>query len=160
MRETVDDQPYFAEVFPRFCEWLAKRGYFDKPGKSSFVTCGNWDFKTMLPSLCELDDVTLPDQFKQWIELKYTFCESTGYYSKGLKDVLARLNLPLEGRLHSGIDDVKNTVSIILALQEKYNTQFKITSSLMTSALNLSSYGQNGVTRNVLEKKKKHVTVC
>ncbi|KYN13480.1 hypothetical protein ALC57_14326 [Trachymyrmex cornetzi] len=68
--ETVDDQPYFADVFS-------------------------------------------------------IFCESTGYYPKGLKDMLARLNVPLkEGRLHSGIDNVKNMVSIILPLKEKYNTQF------------------------------------
>lgn len=149
MQEMVDDQPYFADVFPKFCEWLTKGGYFDKPEKSSFVTCGNWDLKTMLPSQCDLDGITLSDQFKQWIDLKSSFCESTGYYPKSLKDMIARLNLPLKGRLHSGIDDVKNMVSIILALKEKHNTQFKNTSSLTISAINLSSCGQTGVTRNV-----------
>jgi len=152
MQETVDDQPHFADVFPKFCEWLTKGGYFDKSEKSSFVTCGNWDLKTMLPSQCDLDGITLPDQFKQWIDLKCTFCESTGYYPKSLKDMLARLNLPLKGRQHSGIDDVKNMVSIILALQEKHNTQFKITSSLTTSAINSNNYGQIGVARNVAKK--------
>jgi len=152
MQETVDDQPYFADVFPRFCEWLTEGEYFDKSEKSSFVTCGNWDLKTMLPSQCDLDGITLPDQFKQWIDLKYTFCESTGYYPKSLKDMLARLNLPLKGRLHSGIDDVKNMVSIILALKEKHNTQFNVTSSLTTSAINLKNYEQTGVARNVVKK--------
>jgi len=156
MQEMVDDQPHFTDVFPRFCDWLTEGGYFDKPEKSSFVTCGNWDLKTMLPNQCDLDGITLPDQFKQWVELKYTFCESTGYYPKSLKNMLARLNLPLKGRLHSGIDDVKNMVSIIVALKEKYNTQFKITSSLATSAINLTnnlnSYGQTGVAKNVMKK--------
>ncbi|TGZ47513.1 ERI1 exoribonuclease 3 [Temnothorax longispinosus] len=158
MQETVDDQPYFADVFPRFCEWLTKGGYLDESERSSFVTCGNWDLKTMLPSQCDLDGIALPDQFKQWIDLKYTFCESVGYYPKGLRDMLVRLNLPLKGRLHSGIDDVKNMVSIILALKERYNTQFKITSSLTTSAINSSSYEHTGVARSVA--KKKHVIVC
>lgn len=151
MQETVDDQPHFADVFPRFCDWLTDRGYFDKPEKSSFVTCGNWDLKTMLPSQCDLDGIALPDQFKQWIDLKHTFCESTGYYPKSLKDMLARLDLPLKGRLHSGIDDVNNMVSIIVNLKEKYNAQFKITSSLATSAIHLS-YGQTGVARSVSGK--------
>ncbi|XP_011166656.1 ERI1 exoribonuclease 3 [Solenopsis invicta] len=152
MQETVDGQPYFVDVFPIFCEWLTKRGYFDRPEKSSFVTCGNWDLKTMLPNQCDLDGIAPPDQFKQWIDLKHMFCESTGYYPKSLKDMLARLNMPLKGRLHSGIDDVKNMISIMLALKEKYNTQFKITSSLTTSAINFRHYEQTEVARNVSKK--------
>lgn len=147
MQETVDDQPYFVNVFSKFREWLVEGGYFDKSDKSSFVTCGNWDLKTMLPNQCNLDNIILPDEFKQWIELKHTFCESTGYYPRNLKDMLARLDLPLQGRLHSGIDDVKNIVSIIQALKERYNTQFKITSSLTKSALGLSNYKQSEVRR-------------
>lgn len=144
MQETVDDQPCFAQVFSNFCEWLTKGRYFDN---SSFVTCGNWDLKIMLPNQCDLDGIALPDQFKQWIDLKHTFCESTGYYPKGLKDMLVRLNLPLQGRLHSGIDDVNNMISIIETLKEKYNTQFKLTSTLTSSAINLRNYEQNRVTR-------------
>lgn len=142
-QETLNNQPGFPDVFSKFCEWLTEGGYFDTPNKSSFVTCGNWDLKTMLPSQCDLDGITLSDQFKQWIELKYTFCESTGYYPRSLKDMLARLNLPLQGRLHSGIDDVKNIISIIQALKGKHNTQFEITSTLTTSAINMRSYGQS-----------------
>lgn len=135
MQETVNDQPYFTEVFPSFCEWLTKGGYFDN-ANSSFVTCGNWDLKIMLPNQCNLDGITLPDQFKQWIDLKYTFCESTGYYPKSLKDMLMRLNLPLQGHLHSGIDDVNNMISIIQTLKKRHNTQFKLTSTLTNSVVN------------------------
>ncbi|XP_011874969.1 PREDICTED: ERI1 exoribonuclease 3 [Vollenhovia emeryi] len=152
MQETVDDQPHFADTFPRFCEWLKEGGYVDEAGKSSFVTCGNWDLKIMLPSQCDLDGIALPDQFKQWIDLKYTFCESTGYYPKSLRDMLMRLNLPLRGRLHSGIDDVGNMVSVMLALKEKHNTEFNITSSLTTSPINLNNYGQTGAARDVAKK--------
>jgi len=44
----------------------------------------------MLPNQYNLNGITLPDQFKQWIDLKYIFCESTGY-PKNLKDMLVRL---------------------------------------------------------------------
>ncbi|GAB1864589.1 Prion protein-interacting protein [Camponotus japonicus] len=147
MQEMVDDQPCFADVFSKFREWLIEGGYFDRSDKSSFITCGNWDLKTMLPNQCNLDNITLPDEFKQWIELKHTFCDSTGYYPRSLKDMLVRLDLPLQGRLHSGIDDVKNMVSIIQVLKERYNTQFKITTSLTNSALGLSNHKQSEVRR-------------
>lgn len=147
MQEMVDNQPCFVDVFSKFREWLTKGGYFDRSDKSSFVTCGNWDLKTMLPNQCKLDNITLPDEFKQWIELKHTFCDSTGYYPKNLKDMLLRLDLPLQGRLHSGIHDVKNIVSIIQDLKERYNTQFKITSSLTNSTLGLNNHKQSQVTR-------------
>ncbi|KAL0121901.1 hypothetical protein PUN28_007004 [Cardiocondyla obscurior] len=152
MQETVNDQLYFADVFPKFCEWLTKGEYFGKPEKSTFVTCGNWDLKTMLPSQCDLDGLILPDYFKQWIDLKHTFCDATGYYPKSLKDMLVRLNIPLKGHLHSGIDDVTNMVSIILALKENYNLLFKTTSSLTTSTLNVRNYEQIEVKRNASKK--------
>lgn len=142
-QDMVNDQPYFPEVFSRFCEWLQKGGYFDEPNKSTFVTCGNWDLKVMLPNQCHLDGITLPDQFKQWIDLKHTFSESKMYYPKNLQDMLVRLNLPLQGRLHSGIDDVKNMIAIIQALHKNHNVQFQNTSSLITSALKLKDYKRN-----------------
>ncbi|XP_014468220.1 PREDICTED: ERI1 exoribonuclease 3 [Dinoponera quadriceps] len=148
MQDMVENQPSFPDVFSRFCEWLAKRGYFDESDKSTFVTCGNWDLKVMLPNQCNLDDIALPDQFKQWIDLKHTFSEFVMYYPRSLQDMLARLNLPLQGRLHSGIDDVKNMITVIQALQEKHNAQFKITSSLATSVLNLK-YKENTVKKKV-----------
>lgn len=137
IQDMVDNQPHFPDVFSKFCEWLTKEGYFDKPNKSTFVTCGNWDLKVMLPNQCNLENIVLPDQFKQWIDLKHVYSEYSMYYPKSLLDMLVRLNLPQHGRLHSGIDDVKNMVAIIQTLQQKHNVQFKITSSLMTSALNL-----------------------
>lgn len=154
MQDMVDDQPRFPEVFSKFCEWLTKGRYFDESNKSTFVTCGNWDLKVMLPSQCDLDGIVLPDQFKQWIDLKHTFSEFVRYYPRSLRDMLARLNLPLQGRLHSGIDDVKNMVAIIQALQEKHNAQFKNTSSLTSSALSLKQYDENSKEESVAKEKK------
>ncbi|KAH0955653.1 hypothetical protein HN011_001153 [Eciton burchellii] len=147
IQQTVDDQPYFTEVFARFIEWLQKGGYFDRH-QSAFVTNGNWDLRVMLPIQCNLDNIVLPDQFKEWIELKQIFCETTGYFPWSLKDMLAQLNLPLQGRLHSGIDDVKNMISIIQTLRNNHNTQFKINSSLTSSALNFSAKGSKGGKNN------------
>lgn len=137
IQNMVENQPYFPDVFSRFCEWLTKGQYFDRTDKSSFVTCGNWDLKVMLLNQCNLDGITLPEHFKQWIDLKYTFCESTGYYPRSLRDMLIRLDLPQQGNLHSGIDDVKNMITIMQTLKEKHNAQFTITSTLTKSALNL-----------------------
>lgn len=146
MQEMLNDQPCFPDVFSRFREWLTKGRYFDATDKSAFVMCGNWDLKVMLPNQCDLDGIELPEQFKQWIDLKQTFCESTGYYPRSLKDMLVRLNLPLQGRLHSGIGDVKNMIAIIQALKKKHNVQFKFTSALTIPTMKLKNYEQNGIT--------------
>lgn len=126
----VESQAHFPETFHEFSQWLQEHGYVAKEENSAFVTCGDWDLKIMLPAQCALDNLTLPEHFKKWINLKETFCIAMQYYPRTLSNMLARLDIPLKGRLHSGIDDSENMVKIIQCLHSKYNSQFKITSSL------------------------------
>lgn len=128
IQEMVDDRPYFPEVFHKFCSWLDQHNYFKDDNSCAFVTCGDWDLRVMLPEQCDLDNITLPVHFKKWINLKCTFCEVTQYYPRSLKDMFFYLKFPMEGRLHSGIDDVNNMVKIIQALSN-YNAEFKINSA-------------------------------
>ncbi|XP_026670414.1 26S proteasome non-ATPase regulatory subunit 6 [Ceratina calcarata] len=125
----VEDQPHFPEVFEKFQDWLDENNYFKDGNDCAFLTCGDWDLKMMLPKQCELVDIPVPHRFKRWINLKGAFCDSADYYPRNLVDMLSHLKLPLEGRLHSGIDDVKNMVRIIQTLHSRYNTQFKINSA-------------------------------
>lgn len=129
IQDMVDKQPYFPETFDKFCEWLKEHNYFKEGNDCAFVTCGDWDLKNMLPSQCTLDKVTLPKEFSKWINLKGSFCDATQFYPRSLKDMLAHSKLPLQGKLHSGIDDVENMVRIIQILQSQYNLQFKINSA-------------------------------
>jgi len=129
MQETVDDKPHFPKIFAEFNEWLTEGGFLHGDDTSAFVTCGDWDLKVMLPSQCQLDSLSLPKHFEKWIDLKKSFCEATDYYPSSLKDMLVKLNLRLEGRLHSGIHDAHNMMRIILNIKEKHNAIFSITST-------------------------------
>jgi len=130
MQETIENEDYFPEVFSEFCEWLKDGKYFDEEGKSAFVTCGDWDLKVMLPNQCELDNIELPSYFKEWINLKTTFCSATKYYPRSLQDMLKHLKMEFQGKSHCGIDDVHNIVRVIQALVDKHKAEFIITSNV------------------------------
>ncbi|CAK9799112.1 ERI1 exoribonuclease 3 [Anthophora quadrimaculata] len=125
LQSMVDNQPHFPEVFEKFCKWLKENNLNDK-NDSAFVTCGDWDLKFMLPSQCKLENVSLPAQFSKWINLKSSFCDAVEYYPRHLVDMLSYFDIPLHGKLHSGINDVQNMVNIIQKLHSKYDFEFKI----------------------------------
>nr|CAD7448907.1 unnamed protein product [Timema bartmani] len=47
------------------------------------------------------------------------FVQATGYYPRGIKDMLSRLNLKHKGRLHSGIDDCYNIANILKTIGQE-----------------------------------------
>lgn len=130
VQEMVDDKAYFPEIMKKFNSWIEKGKYFEEKNKSAFVTCGEWDLKVMIPSQCATEKLTVPDYFSEWINLKIVFCNVMKVYPHGIIDMLVRLNIPQIGRLHSGIDDVKNMINIIKSIGTKYNTNFDITSGI------------------------------
>lgn len=130
VQEMIDDKAYFPEIMKQFITWIERGKYFEDINKSAFVTCGDWDLKTMLPSQCETEELIVPNYCFEWINLKKIFCDVIKVYPHGIIDMLARLNIPQIGRLHSGIDDVKNMINIIESLGRNYNTKFDITSGI------------------------------
>lgn len=125
-QEQVDDADDFHEVLHQFIEWI---DFVANPGGSIlFIACGDWDLKTMLPNQCSLSKVSLPEMFTSWCNIKQMYNRHysekirgmhsmkeiiNGNYAhektsvRGMKSLLNRLNLPLIGRHHSGIDDAK-----------------------------------------------------
>ncbi|XP_065219576.1 ERI1 exoribonuclease 3 [Planococcus citri] len=127
-QHAVDNSKEFPEVLDDFKTWLNKH-YGENSNESIFVTCGNWDLRTMLPNQCQLCNLEIPHQMKNWINLKTAFFQATGYYPRSLFDMASRLGIKLEGKLHSGIDDCTNMRRIIKRLSEK-NFAFQETDSL------------------------------
>ena len=82
----------------------------------TFLTCGDWDLKEMLPNQCQKLNITYPEYLKSWINVKKAYFKSIGTYPKGLTTMLEDLNLKLDGRHHSGIDDCKNIAKIVKEL--------------------------------------------
>ncbi|XP_014207555.1 ERI1 exoribonuclease 3 [Copidosoma floridanum] len=138
MQETLDDEDFFPVVFSKFCEWIKNGNYFDEEGKSAFVTCGDWDLKVMLPEQCKLDNIEVPSYFKEWINLKTTFCSATNYYPRGINDMLKHFNMKFQGRNHCGLDDAHNITRLMRVLAERNRPQFIITSNVKDKKFDVS----------------------
>jgi len=125
IQETVENAEPFPPVWDRFKEFLKGQNLWDDPSRYAFITCGAWDLRTMLPQQlsqiistnpsAESDDLLLSTHFQQRvINIKMAFQKKYGYKNaKGMAKMLGALNMHLEGRHHSGIDDCGNILRIV-----------------------------------------------
>ncbi|WAR23916.1 ERI3-like protein [Mya arenaria] len=97
-------------------QWMLDNKLLDPEVKSLFVTCGDWDLKTMLPSQSEYFNLPVPKYFSEWLNIKKAFAEVTSTYPHGMMQMLQLLNIQHQGRHHSGIDDCKNIGNILIEL--------------------------------------------
>ena len=127
MVETSDP---FPKVYEDFDLWLRSEGLLSSDSESfAFVTCGNWDLRTMLPEQFEVSGIQpVPDYFNQWINVKKSYQKVMGNFPRSLSHMLQGLGLTFEGRPHSGIDDTKNIARIVKAIGKKGGHTFEITS--------------------------------
>ncbi len=92
-----------------FNDWL-RRETADLSESFAFVTCGDWDLKTMLPAQCKVSGLDPPSEehphFRRWINVKRSCHSATGTFPRGMMATLRLLGMErFEGRQHSGIDD-------------------------------------------------------
>lgn len=130
VQETVESADDFVQVFARFQAWLEDNQFDHDGGEDAFLTMGDWDFKTMLPSQCALSGVHLPKSFHRWINIKRSYESCMGYFPRSMVHILDTLDIPLVGRHHSGIDDVNNMVSIVQKLALEKGCVYNITGKL------------------------------
>jgi ERI1 exoribonuclease 3 len=115
-QDKVDGQPTLSQALNDFHSWLGRNGLLESDVSFSFVTCGDWDLKTMLPGQAKYFNISLPGYFNTWINIKKVFQKVKGVHPKGMPDMLTRLGLNLDGRHHSGIDDSRNIAKILIEL--------------------------------------------
>ena len=105
-------------------QWINERGLVPVHATTSnncsptspkfiYLTVGDWDLKTCLPSQLHYHNEKVPSIFKSWINIKYEFENFYGKKARGMTGMLRALDIELQGRHHSGIDDCRNTVSIV-----------------------------------------------
>ncbi|KAF7261127.1 hypothetical protein EG68_01421 [Paragonimus skrjabini miyazakii] len=116
IQDMVEYQPCLEDVLKLFDEYLFQEGLTDGGKSFAFVTCGDWDLKTMLPSQCRHLGISVPSYFRQWINLKQVYRDVMGQFPFGMLDMLSGLGLPHRGRHHSGIDDARNIANILCEL--------------------------------------------
>ncbi|RDB28592.1 3'-5' exoribonuclease 1 [Hypsizygus marmoreus] len=124
-QETVDSADTFPAVWSRFNEFLKVHNVFRDPAPYAFLTCGHWDLRHMLPAqhayylakeptLAPLDPI-----FSRWINVKVAFRKHyKKKQNKSMTSMLSQLQLPLEGKHHSGIDDCRNIARIVERMQK------------------------------------------
>lgn len=79
-------------------EWIKKNNDLkldekEDPLNFTFLTCGDWDLKKMLPSQCQYFNLTYPNYLKQWINVKKSFASLTAHFPKGMPTMLNQLSL-------------------------------------------------------------------
>jgi len=107
-QEWVDKAPVFRDAYANYEKWLADNGIprddHQKGPSLAFVTCGDWDLKTMLPSQIRslrsspsaedrrLSESKLPNRYSQWINIKNAFQTFKGMkrQPRGMTDMLGR----------------------------------------------------------------------
>ena len=102
----------FQQALSDHREWLTREmGEPPTAENVIFVTCGDWDFKKMLPLQCELEMIPVPSYFRHWTNLKKLAPTCRGSLYKNpydMQSLLKWFNLSFVGRPHSGIADCRN----------------------------------------------------
>lgn len=115
----VDRQPTLPEVLKNLDDWMRAENLVEKGVTTCFVTCGDWDLKTGLPVQCKYQKLDYPDYLRKWLNVKDVFLALTGIKGYSMKTMLRDLELELDGRHHSGIDDTKNIAKILKTLASR-----------------------------------------
>lgn len=127
----MDAAETFVPVFERFQQFLKKHNLpstaestSDPSPSYAFLTCGEWDLKTMLPAQLAISFPTASSEyalapFASRINIKKAFGKH--YHLRnpsGMAGMLKKLGLELEGRHHSGIDDCRNILRIVRKMKD------------------------------------------
>ncbi|KAL3306864.1 ERI1 exoribonuclease 3 [Cichlidogyrus casuarinus] len=104
-QQMVESQDTFPAVLQQFHTWLKELGLVEAPNCPSwiFLTCGDWDLRTMLPLQCQMYGLEIPQYFSQWYNVKRLFRTVYGYSRGGMMTMLNRAGIQHIGRHHSGI---------------------------------------------------------
>ncbi|CAL4066074.1 unnamed protein product [Meganyctiphanes norvegica] len=116
-QEEVDGGVSFPTALKDFETWIENEVGLDK--KFVFVTCGDWDMKTMLPNQCQTENLQVPPYCRSWLNIKKAYAEMTGEFVKGMMPMIKGLGLTHEGTLHRGLDDCINIANILKFLGER-----------------------------------------
>ncbi|KAF8898235.1 exonuclease [Gymnopilus junonius] len=130
-QETVDDAEPFPSVWRSFHSFLERHEVFKDPSAYSFLCCGDWDIRSMLPTQLAYEASVFkdPDALQvqllrpplgdRWINIKKVLQKRHQLkHAKGMMGMLSRLGISHEGRHHSGIDDARNIARIVQKMQE------------------------------------------
>ncbi|XP_063221385.1 ERI1 exoribonuclease 2-like isoform X2 [Bacillus rossius redtenbacheri] len=123
-QQQVDDGVPLATCLVLFNRWILQlseqkklvihKQVNDVNGEKSctFVTWSDWDFSSCLHNECRRKQISKPEIFNKWIDLRAIYREFYKRSPKGLRGALHEVGLAFEGREHSGLHDARNTAHL------------------------------------------------
>lgn len=103
-QEEMNAADPFPQVYQRFTEWLGE------PELCTFCAWGGFDLY-LLRQACRFHRLPYPFD-DEYINIKPAFSDAVSGRGVNMERALQMLDIPFEGRLHSGIDDARNTAKI------------------------------------------------
>jgi len=113
-QEWVEKGTIITSVLEQYDKWISSKKL--KANSFTFVTCGDWDLKTCLPSQSKAQSLKRASYFNSWVNIKKLYAD---FYHRRIGDMvkmLEGLHIKLEGRHHSGIDDCRNITKILVRM--------------------------------------------
>ena len=115
-QDQVATAPTLDEVLRRFGAWLPNVLGTDDTSRVLPVTCGEPDLASMLPRECQRKGLQVPSVLQRYCNIKKPFSGLMATKAGGMTAMLQKLNLPLQGHHHLGIDDARNIARIVVKL--------------------------------------------
>ena len=120
----VENAAPLGATLRRFNNWLKenfsdfvfnsnKKGVGGNIKNCAVVTWTNWDLQLCLENECRRKNLTMPNCFKSWIDLKLVYKKFYKRQPQGLNGALKEMGLKFEGREHSGLCDAQNTGKLL-----------------------------------------------
>ncbi|OAF71618.1 hypothetical protein A3Q56_00592 [Intoshia linei] len=114
----LKNEDEFPVVMQKFQKWYESNNL--SVDNTVFITCGNWDLNIALKKQCQFLNMEIPNYFSKWINIKEEFCNLTHKWpSNGLEEMLLYFKLTHFGRKHSGIDDCRNILQLIVEMSKR-----------------------------------------
>ena len=124
-QRVFDESPPFQEAWQNMLTFLDRYGVTE--ANTLAITCGDWDFRAMLPTELSFHCIDRLPLFENWCNIKHAFSSFTGKKADSMVRMLNVIGQELIGTHHSGIDDARNIANIARWLCQ-HGHVFKITS--------------------------------
>ncbi|XP_033107579.1 3'-5' exoribonuclease 1-like isoform X2 [Anneissia japonica] len=132
----VDRAGKFPEVYGRMLTWMRENGLILQPVMQNFtlITDGVFDCNQYIRYQCIQSKLKYPEWAKSFGNIKKHFTKVLPHTRKADKksnsitEMLAILNIPMDGQLHRALDDAKLVVKIMKGLR-KFRPRFEFRSN-------------------------------
>ena len=117
-QDTINACLEFTKVLDQFQDWTRGNGLHHE--NCTIVTFGSWDLKYAIPNACAAANREIPAildiNIMKYVNLKKICQRKTGILPTSIPQLMDIVGRKFEGKEHSGINDVKNILTMLRAV--------------------------------------------